>query len=36
MLQVPPTMPDLRYAGPWVGQQQQQQQGMLGLGYADD
>jgi uncharacterized circularly permuted ATP-grasp superfamily protein len=27
MLQVPPTMPDLRYAGPWVGQQQQQQQG---------
>jgi uncharacterized circularly permuted ATP-grasp superfamily protein len=26
MLTVPPTMPDLRYAGPWVGQQQQQQQ----------
>ena len=23
---VPPTMPDLRYAGQWVGQQQQQQQ----------
>ena len=22
----PPTMPDLRYGGPWVGQQQQQQQ----------
>jgi len=26
MLTAPPTMPDLRYAGPWVGQQQQQQQ----------
>jgi uncharacterized circularly permuted ATP-grasp superfamily protein len=26
MLAVPPTMPDLRYAGTWVGQQQQQQQ----------
>ena len=26
MLTVPPTMPDLRYGGPWVGQQQQQQQ----------
>jgi uncharacterized circularly permuted ATP-grasp superfamily protein len=25
MLTAPPTMPDLRYAGPWVGQQQQQQ-----------
>jgi uncharacterized circularly permuted ATP-grasp superfamily protein len=30
MLTVPPTMPDLRYAGPWVGQQQQQQQCSLG------
>jgi uncharacterized circularly permuted ATP-grasp superfamily protein len=26
MVAVPPTMPDLRYAGQWVGQQQQQQQ----------
>ena len=26
MLTAPPTMPDLRYGGPWVGQQQQQQQ----------
>jgi uncharacterized circularly permuted ATP-grasp superfamily protein len=26
MIAVPPTMPDLRYAGPWIGQQQQQQQ----------
>ena len=26
MLAVPPTMPDLRYAGHWIGQQQQQQQ----------
>jgi uncharacterized circularly permuted ATP-grasp superfamily protein len=28
MLPVPPTMPDLRYGGPWVGQEQQQQQGL--------
>jgi uncharacterized circularly permuted ATP-grasp superfamily protein len=27
MLAAPPTLPDLRYGGPWVGQQQQQQQG---------
>jgi uncharacterized circularly permuted ATP-grasp superfamily protein len=26
LLTVPPTMPDLQYGGPWIGQQQQQQQ----------
>jgi uncharacterized circularly permuted ATP-grasp superfamily protein len=29
MVAVPQTMPDLRYAGAWVGQQQQQQQQCL-------
>jgi uncharacterized circularly permuted ATP-grasp superfamily protein len=30
MLTAPPTMPDLRYGDPWVGQQQQQQQRFIG------